>query len=467
MSKSYDLIVIGAGSAGLTAVNFACRLGLRVALVEKNKIGGDCTWTGCVPSKALLHVAKTAHTVRSANEVGICVDSPKVDMAQVKAYIEKTITEIYQHETPEKIKAKGADVYIGAARFVDEHHIYVEEQLLQGRKFVLATGAHPFVPPVAGLDAVPYLTYEQLFANDRLPEHLLILGAGPIGLEMGQAYARLGANVTIVDEVVLPADEPEVGQLLTHLLAREGVQFVDGLATAVSYEQNQYTLQVQGDIEQMVQGDMLLVATGRRPNVQGLDLEKASVVFSEAGIEVDKQLATSQKNIFAVGDCTGGLQFTHLAGWQGYTAVRNAFLPSSKKGQPAVMGWVTFTDPEIAHVGLTEAEAWEQYGAAAWAVTQSLDRVDRAVTDNAQAGFIKIVRHKNGRVLGATIVAPRAGEMISELSVAITNDIPLRGIADTIHPYPTYAVGIQLVTADEAMDDFFDSLMGQLVKKLA
>ncbi len=465
MNKTFDLIVIGAGSAGLTAVPFALRLGLRVALVEKDRCGGDCTWAGCVPSKALLHVAKTAHTVRTANQYGILSEPPQVDMGQVKAYLQKVVADIYEQETPAKLRQQGTAVFMGEAQFLDADHVQVGEQILQGKTFLLATGAHPFVPPIAGLDVVPYLTYAQIFANERLPAHLLIVGAGSIGLEVGQAYARLGAKVTIVDEVVLPMDEPEVGQLMVHLLAREGVQFVDGLVTAVSYNNKQYRLQVKGDVEQTICGDMLLVATGRRPNVQGVDLEKAGVVYSELGIAVDRHLATSQKHIFAVGDCVGGQQFSHLAGWQAFTAVRNAFMPGNKKGKPTVMAWTTFTDPEVAHVGLTEEQAWQQFGAAAWAVTQSLDRVDRAVTDNAQAGFIKIVRHKNGRILGATIVAPRAGEMISELSVAMNNNIRLQGLADAIHPYPSYSVGVQLVAAEEATDDFFASFMGQLLKK--
>ena len=466
MKDEFDLIVIGAGSGGLTAVKFAVRLGLRVALVEKHKIGGDCTWTGCVPSKALLHVAKQAQAVNSAALYGIQTQTAQVDMKQVKAYIDKVVADIYQHETPEEIGRQGVEVVLGTARFLDARRIAVGERILTGKKFILATGAHPFIPSIAGLAEVPFVTYEQIFANEVLPEHLLILGAGPTGMEMGQAYVRLGAQVTVVDEVVLPDDEPEVGQVMTHILAGEGVQFVDGLATAVSYTNNQFTLHVQGDTAQTLASDMLLVATGRRPNVAELDLEKAGVVYSEDGIVVNKQLATAQSHIYAVGDCIGGQQFTHLAGWQAFTAVRNAFMPGNSKGKPAVMGWTTFTDPEVAHIGLTEEEAWQRYGASAWAVTQSLDRVDRAVTDNARTGFIKIVRHRNGRVLGATIVAPRAGEMISELSVAMQNDIPLRGIADTIHPYPSYSVGVQLVAADEAAEDFFEGIVGKIVRKL-
>ncbi len=466
MRDEFDLIVIGAGSGGLTAVKFATRLGLKVALVEKHKIGGDCTWTGCVPSKALLHVAKQAHAVNCAAEYGIQTGAAQVDMKQVKAYIDKVVAAIYQHETAEEIGKQGVEVVLGAARFLDAQQIAVGDRVLTGKKFILATGAHPFVPPIDGVDDVPFVTYEQIFANEVLPQQLLIIGAGPIGMEMAQAYVRLGARVTIVDEVVLPNDEPEAGQVITHILAGEGAQFVDGLATAVSYANNQFTLHVQGDITQTLSGDTLLIATGRRPNVNGLDLEKAGVNYSEQGIAVNKQLATSQSHIFAVGDCIGGQQFTHLAGWQAFTAVRNAFMPGNSKGKPAVMGWTTFTDPEVAHVGLTEEEAWQQYGASAWAVTQSLDRVDRAVTDNAQTGFVKIVRHRNGRILGATIVAPRAGEMISEISVAMQNDIPLRGIADTIHPYPSYSAGVQLVAADEATDDFFEGAIGKLVKKL-
>ncbi|VAW42245.1 Mercuric ion reductase [hydrothermal vent metagenome] len=463
--NEYDLMVIGAGSGGLTAVEFAHKLGVRVALVEKHRLGGDCTWTGCVPSKALLHVAKVAHTARTAQAVGVSVGKPVVDMVQVRVTVQKAIADVYQHETPETLTAQGVDVFLGEAHFLDSHHVQVGESVLTAKKFVITTGAHPFIPPVPGLRDVPFLTYEQIFDNDRLPTHLLILGAGAVGVEIAQAYARLGAAVTLVDIAFLPAEEGDVGQLLQTILAGEGVNFVAGLATAVSHTHNSFQLSVENQTTgktETIQGDMLLVATGRRPNVAGLDLEMAGVAYSSKGIQVDDTLTTNVAHIFAAGDCIGGAQFTHLAGWQAFTAVRNALLPGKSKGMPKVLPYTIFTEPEVAQVGLTAVAAQQQFGEGVTVLKQDLDRLDRAVVDQAQRGFIKIVVDENGRILGATIVAPRAGEMISEISLTMQHNIKLRGLADAMRPYPTYSMGTQLLAASQATDDFLNSIIGRL-----
>ncbi|MCP4421196.1 MAG: FAD-dependent oxidoreductase [Chloroflexi bacterium] len=462
--NEYDLIVIGAGSGGLTAVDFAHKLGKRVALVEKHRVGGDCTWTGCVPSKALLHVAKVAHMARTGQAVGISAGDPVVvDMAQVRAYVQQSIADIYQHETPEVLTAQGIDIFLGEAHFLDAHRIQVEDKVLTGKKYVICTGAHPFTPPVSGLDAVPFVTYEQIFENDRLPDHLLILGAGAVGVEIAQAYARLGAKVTLVDVALLPEEEAEVGQLMQTILAGEGVEFVAGLATAVSHNNN-FQLTIKKN--QTISGDMLLVATGRQPNVAGLDLEKAGVAYSGKGIVVDDKLTTSAGHIFAAGDCIGGPQFTHLAGWQAFIAVRNALLPGKSSGMAKILPYTILTEPEVAHVGLTAVAAKQQYGNKVNILHQNLDRLDRAVTENAQAGFIKMMVLGNGRILGATIVAPRAGEMISEISLAMQHKIKLRGLADAMRPYPAYTMGTQLLAASHATDDFLNSTAGQLLLRL-
>lgn len=464
--NEYDLMVIGAGSGGLTAVEFAHKLGVRVALVEKHRLGGDCTWTGCVPSKALLHVAKVAHTARTAQAVGVSVGKPVVDMVQVRVTVQKAIADVYQHETPETLTAQGVDVFLGEAHFLDSHHVQVGESVLTAKKFVITTGAHPFIPPVPGLRDVPFLTYEQIFDNDRLPTHLLILGAGAVGVEIAQAYARLGAAVTLVDIAFLPAEEGDVGQLLQTILAGEGVNFVAGLATAVSHTHNNFQLSVANQTigkTETIQGDMLLVATGRRPNVAGLDLEMAGVAYSSKGIQVDDTLTTNVAHIFAAGDCIGGAQFTHLAGWQAFTAVRNGLLPGKSKGMPKVLPYTIFTEPEVAQVGLTAVSAQRPFGEGVTVLKRNLDRLDRAVVDQAQRGFIKIVVDENGRILGATIVAPRAGEMISEISLAMQHNIKLRGLADAMRPYPTYSMGTQLLAASQATDDFLDSTVGRLL----
>ncbi|MCP4358610.1 MAG: FAD-dependent oxidoreductase [Chloroflexi bacterium] len=462
----HDLVVIGAGSAGLTAVKFGLKLGATVALVEKSRVGGDCTWTGCVPSKALLHVAKTMQAAQQASRFGKTADPIRTDMSKVKTYVQDRIQTVYASETPEKLAAEGADVFFGKARFLDENRVQVGEQIICGKKFVLATGARPFIPPIDGLLETPYMTYKHIFENDRLPERLLVLGAGPIGMELGQAYRRLGAQVTLVDVALLPREEPEVAAVMAQVFASEGIQCVRGLAAAVTYNNNQFSLLVE-DKEarqsRQLTGDMLLVAVGRIPNVSGMDLEKVGVAYGREGIQVNQNLATTASHIFAAGDCTGGLQFTHYAGWQGFQAVRNGLLPGSSKGVSDVIPNVTFTEPEVAHVGLTEQAAIEAYGEKAQVWQRPLNQDDRAVVDGATEGFIKIVGLADGRVLGATVVAPRAGEMIAEVTLAIQNKLKLRDIAYTIHPYPTYTNSLQLLAADWATEDFLDSVAGRFL----
>ena len=460
----YDLIVIGAGSGGLTGAEFATNLGAKVALVEKHRVGGDCTWTGCVPSKALLKVAKVAQSVRTADHFGITSGMVQVDMGRVRDYVNSAIAEIYQHETPERLQAKGIEVFLGAARFVDERTIEVNGRHLQAKHFLITTGAQPIVPPISGLHEVPFVTYEQVFGNERLPEHLVIVGAGAVGVEIGQAYGRLGSKVTLIDKVgLLPEIDVEAGRVVDQVLAAEGVRFVLGEVTAVSHENGDIYVNLKDGTT--IKGDMLLVAVGRRPNVAGLDLEKAGVIYSLQGIQVDKQLQTNVKHILAAGDCVGGPQFTHYAGWQAYKAVRNALLPGNESGFTSVLPWTLFTDPEVAGIGLTETKAREMYGEEIRVAKRPLTHVDRAVTDNQQAGFIKIVHLPKGKILGATIVAPRAGEMITEFAVAKQHDLSLDDLAQTIHVYPSYGMGVQRLAAEVAMQRFLTSSLGKVLRR--
>lgn len=472
MNEPYDLVIIGAGSAGLTAVNFARQFGAKTALVERERIGGDCTWVGCVPSKALLHAAKLVQSARTAARMGLVtgVNGVSVDMVQVRDYVRQTIASVCQYETPQIIEGKGVDVILGEAQFRDAYNLEVGDRVIAGKKFLLASGAHPFVPPISGLAETPFITYKQIFQVERLPQHLLVLGAGPIGVELAQAYGRLGAQVTLIDVGILPREDEEVGQVMERVLRREGVGCVRGLATAVSHQDGQFRLTVadtESESETTLTGDMLLVAVGRRANVEGMGLAEAGVAYGRDGIQVNDNLQTTAGHIYAAGDCLGGHQFTHFASWQAYKAVRNALLPGSSRGHSDIVPWTIFTDPEVAQVGLTLVEAQAQYGDQATVIRQNLDRVDRAMTDNALDGFIKIVRHRDGRILGAAIVAPRAGEMISEVALAMQNNIKLAGMAHTIHPYPGYAIGMQALAADEVTNDFVNSRVGRIVRRLA
>ena len=464
MAQPYDLIVIGAGSGGLVAARFAAELGATVVLVEKNRIGGDCTWTGCIPSKALLKAAKAAHTVRTAATYGVVTSPPRVDMPQVHAYLQQAIASVYRHETPEILAQEGIDVVMGAARFLDGRTIQAGEQTLQAKNFLLTTGARPSIPPIKGLDEVSYLTYEQIFENDILPGRLLVVGAGPVGAELAQAYQRLGSQVMLVDDDLLLGHDPDVTAVLGRVFAREGIQFIRGQARTVNREGKEIVLQVN---DQNVRGDTLLVATGRVPNVVGLELEKAGVVYSKKGIVVDDKLRTSARHIFAAGDCLGGQQFTHLAAWQAFQAARNALLPGSSSGFTGVMPWTIFTDPEVAHVGLHEAEARQNFGENTRVSRWNMARTDRAVCENDQDGFIKVIHHQNGSLIGATIVAGRAGEVITEFALALHHQLKLKDLAHFIHVYPTYATAVMQLAAETTMADFLGSLTGRVVRKLA
>jgi pyruvate/2-oxoglutarate dehydrogenase complex dihydrolipoamide dehydrogenase (E3) component len=465
--STYDLIIIGAGSGGLTAAAFAAQLGARVALVEKHRVGGDCTWTGCVPSKALLKAARVAHEARVAAHYGIVYDSggpPKTDMARVREYVRGTINEIYRHEAPEELELQGIKVVLGAARFLDANTVEAAGYTLKSKYFLLTTGARPFIPLIDGLNEIPFITYEQIFDNDRLPATMVVVGTGPVGTEMAQAYQRFGAQVTMVGDRLLPKEEPEVQEVMSRVLQREGMKFVWGRAASVRQDGGEMI--VTSDRGYEARGEMLLVAAGRRPTVKGLDLEKAGVTYSDKGIPVDDQLRTNVKHIFAAGDCVGGYQFTHFAAWQSFQAARNALLPGSSAGFTDIVPWVTFTDPEVAHVGLTEAQAREKFGGAVKVNRWEMGRADRAVCENDTDGFIKAVTKKDGTLLGATIVAARAGEAITEFIVALKNGLKVIDLASAIHAYPTYSTPVQQLAAGVAIDNVLSSTSGKLIRGL-
>jgi pyruvate/2-oxoglutarate dehydrogenase complex dihydrolipoamide dehydrogenase (E3) component len=464
MAEAFDVIVIGGGSAGLTAAAFVGGLGKRVALVEREHIGGDCTWTGCVPSKALLKVGKIAHTVRTAQKYGIHAQSPSTDMPTVRAYINAAIAELYQHETPEATAKRGVEVVLGDAHFLDPHSIVVNGKTLRAKRFIVATGGRALIPPIPGLSGVKYHTNATLFRNDRVPKHLLIMGAGPIGMEIGQAYARLGAQVTIIGEQVLPRDEPEATAVIKRVFTAEGITLVESLVSAAHQEGECIQLTLKGG--RMVEGDMLLVAVGRTPNVETLALDKAEVTVEKAGIPVNAHLQTNIPHIYACGDVTTGPKFTHYAGWQGSIAGRNAVLPIKANGLRALVPWVTFTDPEIAHVGMTEGEACAKYGDAVKTYTFSTRSGDRTVVEDDTEGFVKLVYRGSGDLLGATVVAERAGEMILEYALVIAKKISLRALTGVMHAYPTYSDVAKQAMFRMMIAELLESTAGRVFKSL-
>ncbi len=459
-TETYDLAILGAGSVGLIAADFAVKLGARVVMIERDRIGGDCTWSGCVPSKSLVKVARVAHQLRTASTLGIQSVPPVVDMLQVREYLRSTIRQIYKGTTPEALQQKGMDILLGPASFVDPHILMVGTQRISAKKMLIATGAEPLIPSLPGLSAVPYSTYRQIFENDHLPAAMVVIGGGPVGLEIAQAYQRLGTQVIVFAERLLPKEEPDASEIIARVFEREGLQIVP--ERAVSVEQAGYRAAVHS-AGQRIECDLLLVAAGRKPTLDGLNLEAAGVKYSGKGIEVNRHLQTSTNSIYAAGDVLGGEQFSHLAGWQGFQAARNALLPGSNSCFPSVMPRITFTDPEVAQVGLTFAQALAANRnpvVSTWPIT----RVDRAVCDNDCEGMIKIIATPAGTILGATIVGHRAGEAIMEIVMAMQNNLKVSDLASIIHPYPTYNSGIQLLATEMAVEDSLTGLSGALIR---
>ena len=469
MPTQYDIAVIGAGSAGLTAARFAARLGKRVALVEANRVGGDCTWTGCVPSKALLHAAKVAHTVRNANRYGISARDQQVDFAAAMGWVKGAVKEVFALETPEMLRSEGINVLEGRAEFQDARTLAVGQQEISARHFLICTGAAPFVPPIPGIDDTPYLTYETFWDLRALPDRLVIIGGGPIGCELAQACQRLGSRVTLVEATdrLLPNDEPEAGQIVAQALRREGICL--RLSSPVeSVERNGHgTSIVVNAGGAKIKGDALLVAVGRRARIDGLGLERAGIEHSPRGIAVDDSLRTSVKHIYAAGDCAGGFQFTHYAGFQGAMAVRNMLLPGRSKGRPEHPPWATFTDPEVAHTGYTEEQARQRFGDKVRVSMLPMAHVERSVTEDATDGFIKVVQRSHGETLGATVVGPWAAETLQAWTLAGDNGLKMADVARTMQAYPSLATGNQQVAWDAYLDGLTDGVTGRVLRWLA
>jgi pyruvate/2-oxoglutarate dehydrogenase complex dihydrolipoamide dehydrogenase (E3) component len=469
VGHTYDLVIIGGGSAGLTAAGFAVQLGRKVALVENHRIGGDCTWTGCVPSKALLKVAQVAHQMRNAARYGLGPAEPAVDLKAVMAHVRSAVDEVYRSESPETLRADGIEVFLGQARFRDANTLEAGDGdvRLDARRFLIVTGARPFIPPVPGLDEVGYLTYETIWDLEELPEHLIVVGGGPVGCELAQAFCRLGARVTLLEAAprILLQDDPEAADLVAQRLTEDGVDLRLGSAVQQVWRSSD-GIHVGLDEAEVV-GDALLLSVGRQPNVSALELEKAGVAYTAKGIQVDRYLHTTQQHIYAAGDCVGGYQFTHYAAWQGFMAVRNAFLPGATRGVLDRVPWATFTDPEVAHVGLTEGQAREKFGEGVMVCRWPMDRVDRAIAEGNTSGFVKLVHRSNGTVLGATIVAARAGEMIHEWSLAIDRGLKLGDLANSIHIYPTYSTSNMQAAAHIRVEQLLAGTYGRVVRGLA
>jgi pyruvate/2-oxoglutarate dehydrogenase complex dihydrolipoamide dehydrogenase (E3) component len=435
-----DICVIGAGSGGLSVAAAAAAFGVSVVLVEQAKMGGDCLNYGCVPSKALIAAAKRAETARRTAPFGIMTPRPSVDFAKVHDHVHGVIAAIAPNDSKERFTGLGVRVIEGAARFKDRDTVVVGEDFaIKARRFVIATGSSPAIPPIPGLAETPHLTNETVFDLKQAPEHLIVIGAGPIGLELAQAFRRLGAEVTVLEAAQpLAKDDPECAAIVLDQLAREGIKIRSGtevVRVEAAHPKVRVTVKTPAG-EETIAGSHLLVAAGRRANVEGLDLKAAGIRHERRGIVVDKGLTTSNKKVFAIGDAIGAAQFTHVANYHAGIVIRRALFRLSAKVNEDVIPWVTFTDPELAQAGLTEEAARKRHRKIRVLRAPFHDN-DRAQAERETLGHIKVITTRKGVILGATIVGAHAGELITTWTLAIQQRLNIRTVGELIVPYPT------------------------------
>ncbi len=442
MSYQYDMVVIGGGAAGLTAAGMSAVLGAKTALVEAKKLGGDCTWYGCVPSKSLLKAAKVAHEMRTAGRFGLTPSDGGHEFARVMERVRSIRQHVYEDaDAPPNFEKLGVEVIEGQARFLDRHTVEIQANggahEVTSRYFVVATGSSPRIPNFDGTGGIQVLNNETIFELEELPKRLLVLGAGPIGVEMAQAFRRLGAQVTVLDrsERVLGRDDGELAPMLVEELRKEGVEF--RLGTELIRFDNGAAITKTGE---RIEADAVLAAIGRKPNVDSLNLTAAGIKTNEKGIVIDARCRSSSKHIYACGDVAGRYLFTHMAEHMAKVAVTNAILHVPASMDERHVTWTTYTDPELAHVGQREEEL-KRNGVKHSVYRFPFTQLDRAITDSETAGVVKVLANRWGGILGVSILGANAGEMIGEYALAMRNRIRLDKVSSTIHPYPTYGLG--------------------------
>ncbi len=468
-----DICVLGAGSAGLSIAAGAAQLGAKTVLVERGRMGGDCLNYGCVPSKSLLAAAKAASAQPRAFRMGVRTAAPEVDFEAVHAHLHGVIEAIAPQDSVERFEAMGVTVVRASARFLGPREVAAGDTRIRARRFVIATGSVPTVPPMPGLDSLPYLTNETVFDLTELPEHLVIIGGGAIGCELGQAFRRLGARVSLLEMAsLLPKDDPELVDILRTRLRAEGLEILEGAQVvgvgksadgiAVAIERAEGGPDGRG---QRVSGTALLLAVGRRPAVDGLDLQAAGIEFDRTGVKVDARLRTTNRKVYAAGDIIGGNQFTHMAGHHASIVIRNALFRLPAKVETRAVPWVTFTDPELAQVGLGEEAARRAHGrirVLRWPFAEN----DRAQAERRTDGLVKVIATPRGRVLGAAILGAQAGELIQPWILAISRRIGLSAMAGMIVPYPTLGEASKRAAAGFYTQKLFSERTKRLVRLL-
>ena len=460
-----DICVIGAGSAGLTIAAAGAAFGASVVLVEKGKMGGDCLNYGCVPSKALIAAAKHAHAIAEAGTFGISAGEPEIDYKRVHDHIHEVIAAIEPNDSEERFTGLGVNVIRAAGRFTGRHTLVAGESEIEARRFVIVTGSSPLVPPISGLDTVPYLTNESIFDLTKLPRHLVIIGGGPIGMEMAQAFVRLGAEVTVLEALTaMGRDDPELAGRVVDAVRADGVIIREGARVTGVAKHGRAGVRVTIETEtgeETLDGSDLLVAVGRAPNIGDLGLEEAGVAYDHSGIKVDARLRTVNRRIYAAGDITGGHQFTHWAGYHAGLVIRSILFRFGGKVNNDLITWATYTDPELAHVGLSEDQARQRHRdirILRWPYAEN----DRAQTERATTGEVKVITTKNGRIVGAGIVGRNAGELIALWALAVSQKLNIKALTGTVLPYPTLSE-----TAKRAAVTFYTpSLQSPWLKRL-
>lgn len=435
-----DICIIGAGSGGLSVAAAAASFGVSVVLIEKGKMGGDCLNYGCVPSKALIAAGKQAHIMRSGEKFGIKAAEPVVDFKAVMKHVKSVIATIAPHDSVERFTSLGVKVIEAAGKFSDPKTVVAGDFTIQAQRFVIATGSSPLIPPIPGLDQVEYLTNETIFEEQTLAKHLIIIGGGPIGVEMAQAHRRLGAQVTVIEAfAALGKDDPETAAFVLQALRSEGVDIREGTKVTSVEARGKSGVRVHVETSNgrsFVDGTKLLVAVGRLANTGGMDLEKAGIAYERKGITVDTGLRTSNRKVYAIGDVAGSLQFTHMAGYHAGLVIRSILFRLPVKENRAIIPWATYTEPELSHVGLSEADATKS-GVAHKVLRWSFAENDRAQAEHKTNGLIKIITNPKGLILGVSISGHGAGEMINMWALAVTKKLSVRDVAGFVPPYPT------------------------------
>ncbi|MEE9290826.1 MAG: FAD-dependent oxidoreductase [Alphaproteobacteria bacterium] len=464
-----DLCIVGGGSGGLSVAAGAAQMGANCVLVEKGKMGGDCLNTGCVPSKSLLAAGHAANAVSEAGRFGVKASPPGVDFAAVNAHVHDVIAGIAPHDSVERFEELGVTVLQEAGRFTGPRELRAGDTLVRARRFVIATGSSPLVPPIPGIDQVSYLTNETVFDLKEAPARLIVIGGGPVGLEMAQAHRRLGCEVAVVEALdILNMDDPELVDVVRRRLVGEGIVLHEGAkVTGVAPEGAaiRVTLERQGATTQ-IEGSHLLVAVGRAANVEGMGLAEAGVAHTPRGIEVDARLRTTNKKIFAIGDVAGGYKFTHVAGYHAGIVIRNALFRLPAKADHSAVPWVTFTAPELAHVGLSAAAA-DAAGMTPTILRAPFAEIDRARTERTEEGLVKAVVGARGRVLGASIVGAHAGELILPWVLAVQGKLRVKDLASVIAPYPTLSEATKRAAGGYFTPSLFSRRTRAMVRALA